>query len=144
MATKSKSKVKAKAKTPAKSKAPVKAKTKPKLAAKATAAPAIKKSQSKGSAFLTPLVDRVIVRIDSAEEKTAGGLFIPDSASEKPNRGEVIAAGPGRRNKKGQVRPLDVKTGDRVLFPQYAGTKITMNQEEFLILREEELLGIVT
>lgn len=139
MATKSKSKVKAKVKAKAKS-------TKPAVKAKTKSAPAKSaKPISVGrKLLLKPLEDRVIVRIDRAEEKTAGGLFIPDSASTRPNRGQVVAAGPGRRNKKGQVRPLDVKTGDQVLFPEYAGTKITMDQEEFLILREEEVLGIVT
>jgi chaperonin GroES len=139
VATKSKSKSKSKSKAPAKAKKPA---AKPAIKAK-SAAP-IKKSQSVFSTFLKPLVDRLIVRIDRAEEKTSGGIIIPGSAGERPNRGEVVAAGPGRRNKRGQLRPLDVKAGDRVLFPQYAGTKITMNQQEFLILSEDEVLGIVT
>lgn len=161
MATKakSKSKVKAPAKAKAKPQAKVKAKpaAKPKLTAAPKAAPksvatpkapvAAKASSGKSRAavgLLTPLEDRIIVRIDLAEEKTAGGLYIPTSANERPDRGEVVATGPGRRNKKGKLRPLDVKTGDRVLFPQYAGTKINVEQDEFLILREDEVLGIVT
>jgi chaperonin GroES len=148
VATKSKAKVKAKAKVKTKTKVKAKpvVKTKTKVFAKAntkTAKPMSAKATGR-SVLLKPLEDRVIVRIDLPEEKTAGGLFIPDSASTRPNRGQVVAAGPGRRNKKGQLRPLDVKTGDSILFPEYAGTKITMDAQEFLILREDEVLGIVT
>ncbi len=75
-------------------------------------------------------------------EKTAGGLFIPGTVSERPQKGEVLASGRGRRNKKGQVRPLDVKVGDTVLFPKFAGTTIEVSGEELLILREDEVLGI--
>lgn len=92
--------------------------------------------------LLTPLEDRVLVQPDSAPEQTEGGLYIPGSASERPQRGTVLAKGPGRRNKKGMLRPLDVNIGDKVFFPQFAGQKIAMNDDELLILREEEILAI--
>lgn len=165
MATKSKKKkakavVKAKAKTKSPIKkiksaksAPMKAvkkSAKPVPAPKAASKPAAKTaSKPAGRAMaaaglISPLQDLVIVRVEMPEEKTAGGLYIPTSAGERPNRGEVIATGPGRRNKKGQLRPLDVSVGDNVLFPQYSGTQIKVDEQEFLILREEEVLGIVT
>ena len=90
-----------------------------------------------------PLHDRVVVRRVTAEEKTAGGIIIPDTAQEKPMEGEVIAAGAGARNEQGQLVPLDVKAGDRVLFGKYSGTEIKIDGEEYLIMREEEVLGIV-
>lgn len=96
------------------------------------------------SNWLSPLEDRVVVSIAEAPETTAGGIIIPGSANERPSRGEVVAKGPGRRNKKGALRPLDVNVGDEVMFAEYAGTKITMESQDFLILREEDLLGIVT
>lgn len=89
-----------------------------------------------------PLDDRIIISVEQMAEKTAGGIIIPGSVSERPSRGTVLATGPGRRNKKGVVRPLDVNVGDTVLFPQYAGQKIEIGADEFLILREEEVLGI--
>jgi chaperonin GroES len=141
---KMKTKPAAKAKAKAKVKAKAAAKAKPKMAAKPAAKTKAAPVKNLSSALITPLEDRVIVQVDLAEEKTAGGLYIPTSASERPNRGQVVAAGPGRRNKKGKLRPLDVKTGDCVLFPQYAGTKINVGKDEFLILREDEVLGIVT
>ncbi|NJL24429.1 MAG: co-chaperone GroES, partial [Calothrix sp. SM1_5_4] len=79
-----------------------------------------------------------------ASDRTPGGIFIPDMAAERPIRGRVVAKGPGHRNKKGHLRPLDVGVGDTVLFPQYGGTKVTFEGEEYLILREDDLLGIVT
>ena len=88
-----------------------------------------------------PLHDRVVVRRLDAEEKTAGGIIIPDTAKEKPMEGEVIAAGPGARNEAGALVPLDVKAGDRILFGKYSGTEIKIEDEEFLILREEEILA---
>lgn len=94
--------------------------------------------------FMTPLDDRLLVSIDGAANMTPGGLYIPDSASERPSRGQVLAKGRGKRNKKGQLRPLDVQVGDRVLFAQFAGDKISVSGEELLILREDEILGIVT
>ncbi len=89
-----------------------------------------------------PLDDRIIISVEPMAEKTAGGIIIPGSVSERPSRGTVLATGPGRRNKKGVVRPLDVNVGDTVLFPQFAGQKIEIGADEFLILREEEVLGI--
>ena len=81
-----------------------------------------------------PLHDRVLVRRVEEDEKTSGGIIIPDTAKEKPQQGEVIAAGPGARNDKGEVSPLDVKVGDRVLFGKWAGTEVTIDGEELLIL----------
>ena len=104
-------------------------------------APAMKKTSS---AKFTPLDDRIIISIEEAPEKTSGGIFIPGTAAERPSRGKVLAKGPGRRNKKGVLRPLDVNVGDMVIFPQYAGQKIEIGADEFLILREEEILGITT
>ncbi len=90
-----------------------------------------------------PLRDRVFVKFSSEEEKTAGGLFIPDSAKEKPQRGTVIAIGPGRVTEDGKRQPMDVKIEDTILFDKYSGSKIKMNDEEYLIIREEDILGIV-
>ena len=91
-----------------------------------------------------PLHDRVVVRRITADEKTAGGIIIPDSAKEKPQEGEVVAAGTGKRLENGTVTPLEVKEGDRVLFGKYSGTEIKLDGNEYLILREDEILGIVT
>jgi chaperonin GroES len=94
---------------------------------------------------ITPLHDRVIIkRLDESSEKTAGGLFIPDSAKEKPQEGEVIAAGAGKYKEDGSRQTLDVKTGDRVLFGKYSGSEIKLDGEEFLIMREDEILGIIS
>jgi chaperonin GroES len=94
---------------------------------------------------ITPLHDRVIIkRLDDASDKTAGGLFIPDSAKEKPQEGEVIAAGAGKYKEDGSRQTLDVKTGDRVLFGKYSGSEIKLDGEEFLIMREDEILGIIS
>jgi chaperonin GroES len=90
-----------------------------------------------------PLHDRILVRRMAEEEKTAGGLFIPDTAKEKPQRGEIVAAGKGRVTEDGKVLPLEVKTGDKVLFSKYAGTEIKLSGEEYLMMREEDILGIV-
>ncbi len=92
----------------------------------------------------TPLHDRILVRRVEAEQKTASGLYIPDSAKEKPQEGEVISVGKGKSNDEGKVFPLDVKAGDRVLFGKYSGTEIKLDGEEFLIMREEEVLGILS
>ena len=91
-----------------------------------------------------PLHDRVLVRRVEAEEKTAGGIIIPDTAQEKPQEGEVISVGSGARSDDGKVTPLDVKEGDTVLFGKYSGQEIKMDGEEYLIMREEEILGVVT
>lgn len=90
-----------------------------------------------------PLYDRVIVKRLEAEEKTKGGLFIPDTAKEKPIQGQVIAVGSGKRNDKGDVLALEVKVNDRVLFGKYSGTEIKLEGEERVILREDEILAII-
>jgi chaperonin GroES len=90
-----------------------------------------------------PLHDRVVVRRIDAEEKTAGGIIIPDTAKEKPQEGEIIAAGPGARNEHGQLVPLDVKAGDRVLFGKWSGTEVKIDGKDLLIMKESDLLGIV-
>ena len=93
---------------------------------------------------ITPLHDRVIIRrIDESAEKTAGGLFIPDTAKEKPQEGEVIAVGEGKYKKDGTRQTLDVKAGDRVLFGKYSGSEIKLDGDEFIIMREDEILGII-
>jgi chaperonin GroES len=91
----------------------------------------------------TPLHDRILVRRVEETETVRGGIIIPDSAKEKPQEGEVVAVGKGKSNDEGKVFPLDVKAGDRVLFGKYSGTEIKIDGEEFLIMREEEVLGIV-
>ena len=90
-----------------------------------------------------PLHDRVVVRRVKEDQKTPGGIIIPDTVAEKPQEGEVISVGKGKSNDEGKVFPLDVKAGDRVLFGKYSGTEIKLDGEEFLIMREEEVLGIV-
>lgn len=90
-----------------------------------------------------PLHDRVLVKRFSEEEKTKGGIIIPDNAKEKPIQGEIIAVGQGRFTEEGKLRPLDVKKGDRVLFGKYAGTEIKIDGDEFLMMREEDILGVV-
>lgn len=93
---------------------------------------------------ITPLHDRVIVRrVDESSEKTAGGLFIPETAKEKPQEGEIIAAGAGKYKENGERQALDVKAGDRVLFGKYSGSEIKIDNEELLIMREDEILGII-
>jgi chaperonin GroES len=91
----------------------------------------------------TPLHDRLLIRRIEEGESIRGGIIIPDSAKEKPMEGEVIAVGKGKSNDEGKVFPLDVKAGDRVLFGKYSGTEIKIDAEEFLIMREEEVLGII-
>jgi len=92
----------------------------------------------------TPLHDRILVRRVEEAETTRGGIIIPDSAKDKPQEGEVISAGKGKINEEGKVRPLDVKEGDRILFGKYSGTEIKLDGEDFVIMREEEVLGIIT
>ena len=92
---------------------------------------------------IRPLQDRVIVKRLEEEQKTKGGIIIPDSAKEKPLEGQVIAVGNGKVLEDGKVRPLDIKAGDRVLFSKYAGTEIKIEGEEHLIMREEDILGVV-
>jgi chaperonin GroES len=90
-----------------------------------------------------PLHDRVLVRRVNAEEKTAGGIIIPDTAKEKPQEGEVIAVGAGTLNEKGELRPLDVRAGDRILFGKWSGTEVKLNNEELLIMKESDVMGIL-
>ena len=90
-----------------------------------------------------PLRDRVFVKFSAEEEKTAGGLYIPDTAKEKPQRGTVAAVGPGKVTDDGKRQPVDVKVGDTVLFDKYSGSKIRIEDEDYLIIREEDILGIV-
>jgi chaperonin GroES len=90
-----------------------------------------------------PLHDRVLVRRIDAEEKTAGGIIIPDTAKEKPQEGEIVAAGPGARNEQGQLVPIDVKPGDRVLFGKWSGTEVKIDGHDYLIMKESDLLGVV-
>jgi chaperonin GroES len=90
-----------------------------------------------------PLHDRILVRRTAEESKTAGGIIIPDTAKEKPQRGEIVAAGKGRISDEGKVMPLEVKVGDKVLFGKYSGTELKLNGEELLMMREEDILGII-
>ena len=90
-----------------------------------------------------PLHDRVVVRRVEAEEKTKGGIIIPDTAKEKPMEGEVIAVGPGARNEDGELVPLDVKAGDRVLFGKWSGTEVKLDGEDLLIMKESDIMGII-
>jgi len=92
---------------------------------------------------IRPLHDRVIVRRMEEERTTAGGIVIPDSATEKPMQGEVIAVGNGKITDSGELRPLDVKAGDKILFGKYAGTEVKMEGEELLVMREEDIMGVV-
>ncbi|GFZ97460.1 MAG: co-chaperone GroES [Sphingomonadales bacterium CG12_big_fil_rev_8_21_14_0_65_65_10] len=91
-----------------------------------------------------PLHDRVLVRRIEADEKTAGGIIIPDSAQEKPSEGEVVAVGPGAKGEDGKVTPLDVKEGDRVLFGKWGGTEVKIDGEDLLIMKESDIMGIVS
>jgi chaperonin GroES len=92
---------------------------------------------------IRPLQDRVIVKRIDEEEKTKGGIIIPDTAKEKPQQGKVVAVGKGKVNEEGKVTPLDVKVGDRVLFGKYAGSEVKLDGEEHLILREDDILGVL-
>ena len=90
-----------------------------------------------------PLHDRILVRRVESQEKTKGGIIIPDTAKEKPQEGEVVAVGPGARNEAGQIQALDVKAGDRILFGKWSGTEIKINGEDLLIMKESDVLGII-
>ena len=90
-----------------------------------------------------PLHDRVVVRRIDAEHKTLGGIIIPDTAQEKPQQGEIIAVGPGARDEQGRIVPLDVKTGDTVLFGKWSGTEVKVNGQELLIMKESDILGVI-
>ena len=90
-----------------------------------------------------PLHDRVLVRRVEGEEKTAGGIIIPDTAKEKPMEGEVVAAGPGARGDDGKLQPMDVKAGDRVLFGKWSGTEVKLEGEELIIMKESDVMGVI-
>ena len=90
-----------------------------------------------------PLHDRVVIRRIEGEEKTAGGIIIPDTAKEKPQEGQIIAVGPGARDEAGKLVPLDVKVGDRILFGKWSGTEVKIDGEELLIMKESDVMGIV-
>ena len=90
-----------------------------------------------------PLHDRVVVKRIDAEEKSAGGIIIPDTAKEKPSQGEVIAVGPGGRDENGKLIPIDLRTGDRVLFGKWSGTEVKLDGEELLIMKESDIMGVV-
>ena len=92
---------------------------------------------------IRPLHDRVIVKRVEAERTTASGIVIPDSAGEKPDQGEVLAVGPGKKNEDGKVSPMDVKVGDKVLFGKYAGQTVKVDGEEVLVIREDEILAVI-
>ncbi len=98
---------------------------------------------AKSDLGVRPLHDRILVRRMAEDEKTAGGLFIPETAKEKPQRGEIVAAGKGRVTEDGKTLPLEVKAGDRILFGKYAGTEIKLGTEDYIMMREEDVLGIV-
>jgi chaperonin GroES len=90
-----------------------------------------------------PLHDRVVIRRLNAEEKSAGGIIIPDTAQEKPMEGEVVAAGPGARNEQGHIVALEVKSGDRILFGKWSGNEVKLDGEELLIMKESDIMGII-
>ena len=90
-----------------------------------------------------PLHDRVVIRRVNAEEKSAGGIIIPDTAQEKPTEGEVVAVGPGARNEQGQIIALELKPGDRILFGKWSGTEVKLDGEELLIMKESDIMGVI-
>ena len=90
-----------------------------------------------------PLHDRVVVKRIDAEDKTAGGIIIPDTAKEKPSQGEIVAVGPGARDESGKVQPLDVKAGDRILFGKWSGTEVKIDGEDLLIMKESDIMGVI-
>ena len=92
---------------------------------------------------IRPLHDRILIRRLDSDEKTAGGIIIPDTAQEKPMEGEVLAAGDGIRNESGQVQALDVEVGDRVLFGKFAGTEVTIDGDELIIMKETDIMGVI-
>ena len=98
---------------------------------------------AKAEIGVRPLHDRVLVRRTPEETKTAGGIIIPDTAKEKPQRGEIVATGKGRVTEEGKVTPLDVKVGDKILFGKYSGTELKLNGDEYLMMKEEDILGIM-
>ena len=109
--------------------------------------PDLKSEPAKGNLMskskFRPLHDRVVVKRIDAEEKTKGGIIIPDTAKEKPQEGEIVAAGPGARDESGKLVPLDVKTGDRVLFGKWSGTEVKLDGEDLLIMKESDIMGVI-
>jgi len=103
----------------------------------------IKKKEGGLFMKIRPLNDRILVKRLEGEEKTAGGIIIPDSAKEKPAEGEIVAIGPGKRNEAGERVAIDLAVGDRVLFSKYGGTEVKLDGEDFLIMREDDILGVV-
>ncbi|MCS6782658.1 MAG: co-chaperone GroES [Gloeomargarita sp. SKYBB_i_bin120] len=93
---------------------------------------------------VTPLGDRVLVKVSQSEEKTAGGILLPDTAKEKPQVGEVVAVGPGRRDENGQRIPIEVKVGDKVLYSKYAGTELKIGMDDYVLLAEKDILATVS
>ena len=91
-----------------------------------------------------PLYDRVVVKRIDAEEKTAGGIIIPDTAREKPQQGQILAVGPGGRDEAGKLIPIDLKVGDKVLFGKWSGTEVKLDGEEYLIMKESDIMGVIT
>ena len=100
-------------------------------------------NKSATGAKVSPLADRVVVKAMEESEQMRGGLFIPDTAKEKPQQGEIIAVGPGRFDEKGNRLPMDVKAGDKVLYGKYSGTEVTVDGEQYLILRESDVLAVI-
>jgi chaperonin GroES len=98
---------------------------------------------AKSELGVRPLHDRILVKRMAEEEKTAGGLIIPDTAKEKPSKGEIVAAGKGRVTEDGKILPLEVKIGDKVLFGKWSGTELKFNGEEYLMMKEEDILGVM-
>ncbi len=94
-------------------------------------------------ASLKPLSDRIIVKAVAGEEKTAGGIVLPDTAKEKPQQGEVLAVGPGRVLDNGKISPMDIQVGDRVYYGKYSGTEVKLNGQELVVLRQDDVLGVV-
>ncbi|MCM8766645.1 MAG: co-chaperone GroES [Candidatus Omnitrophica bacterium] len=92
---------------------------------------------------IRPLADRVVVEPLEAEEKTKGGIILPDTAKEKPQEGKVVAVGKGKTNEKGELIPLEVKVGDKVLYGKYSGTEVTVDEKQYIILREDDILAVV-
>lgn len=135
-------------KTPVKTKAPVKSSKTAKAPAKVSVKAPVKAAPPKMnlSSLMTPLDNRIIVRLSGAERMTAGGLYIPDTVGDVSGnmQGTVVATGRGHMSKKGHVQPMDVQIGDKVVFSEYVGTKVVIENEDLLILREEEVLGIVS
>ena len=93
---------------------------------------------------IRPLHDRVVVKRVEEERKSAGGIVIPDSAAEKPDQGEVVAVGAGKRTDDGKLQPMDVKVGDRILFGKYSGTTVKIDGDEYLVMREDDIMGVIT